>query len=438
MAIDQRMLAEYLRKQQQQGMSLGRPPITMESQVNALANQPVAPGMVGAYVDQSKPDPRAKSFTGEENRIKSQRAMANMLRGKEAPKGKTVGPYDLYMGPNWGESLAYAGEQALGGYMAGKANRDDIELDEERGLVKAAELAAEDAKDERDFNLKLDTFNRGIFESDRSYDYDKERNEMLDQLEAEKLKYDRAIAEAETEEEKAERIEDKRRWELDYGIKYEELLLAQEEANAKGTYADKFDEATNKAINALGSAKERDAARMLLSTSQELQRLTNEAGLLLKESPDSNWSSLGADISADVASGFPLIGGDALRNVVKSKAYSEGEKKIRGMASNAVESFRRARTGANLTGVEIKVGEDWDPTAPAIGAEESLRRTIELNRVINSYLGNMGIPQPSGNKSGDGVASGNKSDEGVEKQWEDDEYFYRELPDGTVQRRKKG
>jgi len=149
MAIDQRMLAEYLRKQQQQGMSLGRPPITMESQVNALANQPLAPGMVGAYVDQSKPDPRAKSFTGEENRIKSQRAMANMLRGKEAPKGKTVGPYDLYMGPNWGESLAYAGEQALGGYLAGKANRDDIALDEEKGRVLAATLAAQDEENAR-------------------------------------------------------------------------------------------------------------------------------------------------------------------------------------------------------------------------------------------------------------------------------------------------
>jgi len=149
MAIDQRMLAEYLRRQQQQGMSIGRPPITMESQVNALANQPLAPGMVGAYVDQSKPDPRAKSFAGEDNRIKSQRAMANMLRGKEAPKGKTVGPYDLYMGPNWGESLAYAGEQALGGYMAGKANRDDIALDEEKGLVKAATLAAEDEEKAR-------------------------------------------------------------------------------------------------------------------------------------------------------------------------------------------------------------------------------------------------------------------------------------------------
>lgn len=185
MAIDQRMLAEYLRRQQQQGMSLGRPPITMESQVNALANQPVAPGMVGAYVDQSKPDPRAKSFTGEESRIKSQRAMANMLRGKEAPKGKTVGPYDLYMGPNWGESLAYAGEQALGGYMAGKANRDDIALDEERGLVKAAELAAEDAKDERDFNLKLDEYNRDIYEYDTDSSYRANQDTITNKLASE-------------------------------------------------------------------------------------------------------------------------------------------------------------------------------------------------------------------------------------------------------------
>jgi len=413
MAIDQRMLAEYLRKQQQQGMSTARLPITMESQVNALANQPLAPGMVSAYVDQSKPDPRAKSFAGEENRLKSQRAYADMLRGKEAPKGKTVGPFDLYMGPNWGESLAYAGEQALGGYMTGLANRDDKALDEEKGRALKATLARQDEIEDRGFNLdldkyergifesdrgfgqKVDEYNRGIYESDRDHDYQAERNEILDNIAAETLEYDRALAKAETEAEKAKILEDKRRWEADHVIKLEELLLKQEEANPTITEGD-FDEATNKSINALASAKERDAARMLLSTSQELQRLTKEAELLLKESPDSNWSSRGADIAADVASGLPVIGGDALRNVVKSEAYSDDEKKIRGMASNAVESFRRARTGANLTGVEIKVGEDWDPTAPAIGAKESLRRAIELNRVINSYLGNMGIPQPSG------------------------------------------
>ena len=185
MAIDQRMLAEYLRRQQQQGMSLGRPPITMESQVNALANQPVAPGMVGAYVDQSKPDPRAKSFTGAENRIKSQRAMANMLRGKEAPKGKTVGPYDLYMGPNWGESLAYAGEQALGGYMAGKANRDDIALDEEKGRVLAATLAAEDEEKARKAALEQATLDLSL----GKFVYDKERDRVADKVEKENRDY---------------------------------------------------------------------------------------------------------------------------------------------------------------------------------------------------------------------------------------------------------
>jgi len=170
MAINQRMLAEEMRRLQQQGMSLDRTPITMESQVNALANQPLAPGMVSAYVDESKPDPRAKSFAGEDNRIKSQRAYADMLRGKEAPKGKTVGPFDLYMGPNWGESLAYAGEQALGGYMTGLANRDDKALDEEKGRALKATLARQDEIEDRGFNLKLDEYNRGIYESDRGFD----------------------------------------------------------------------------------------------------------------------------------------------------------------------------------------------------------------------------------------------------------------------------
>ena len=50
------------------------------------------------------------------------------------------------MGPNWGESLAHAGGEVLGGYLSGKADRADEALDEDRSdvaLAKATQAQAE-------------------------------------------------------------------------------------------------------------------------------------------------------------------------------------------------------------------------------------------------------------------------------------------------------
>ena len=100
MALDQRQLADYMRRMRQQGMNINAAPITMESQIAEQVNAPVSAGMVSGYADQGREAEmrkRAQDFSGEERAIEAQMAMAQQLRGREATKGRTVGPYDVYV-----------------------------------------------------------------------------------------------------------------------------------------------------------------------------------------------------------------------------------------------------------------------------------------------------------------------------------------------------
>lgn len=87
-----------------------------------------------------------QDFTSQENNIQAMRAYANSLRGSPMPEGRTVGPSNIYVGPNWGETLGHAAQQVMGGYMAGQANEREAALGEERqGRADAlARIAAAD------------------------------------------------------------------------------------------------------------------------------------------------------------------------------------------------------------------------------------------------------------------------------------------------------
>jgi len=125
---EQRMRAAVMRQLQPQQAA---PPPGM---INQSAITPAMTAAAGA------------DFTGEQNKVDSQRDMANGLRGAAAPKGRTVGPSNIYVGPNWGESVEYLTKQLAGGYMAGKANKADTALDAKRADKNAAVESLEKAK----------------------------------------------------------------------------------------------------------------------------------------------------------------------------------------------------------------------------------------------------------------------------------------------------
>jgi hypothetical protein len=102
-------------------------------------------GMAASGYAKDAPD-QGGSIEGRQRISDSQRDYANQLRGSKAPKGMTAGPYDVYYGPNWGDSLANAGKQVMGGYMAGQANKEDRAIDVDRQLEKAIALEKVDAQ----------------------------------------------------------------------------------------------------------------------------------------------------------------------------------------------------------------------------------------------------------------------------------------------------
>jgi hypothetical protein len=71
----------------------------------------------GRNWDQLTPDEQKAVYRAYE----AERGYAAGLVNTPIPQGKTVGPYNIYVAPNWGEMAHYAVAQGLGGYLLGKA-----------------------------------------------------------------------------------------------------------------------------------------------------------------------------------------------------------------------------------------------------------------------------------------------------------------------------
>ena len=132
----QKAMADVMRRQQQ-----GLPPITTAGQIDAEINKPMSSGMMSAYVDtaQAPPPQPSGSVDGRQASADKQRGIAKSLRGGAAPKGMTAGPYNVYYGPNIGESIGEAGKHLMAGYVDMKANEKDaaIDIDRQAALEKA-------------------------------------------------------------------------------------------------------------------------------------------------------------------------------------------------------------------------------------------------------------------------------------------------------------
>lgn len=124
-------------------------PTTMESQVNAAVSAPMTPGTGGfgdppvpTDLDRQAMAARTQDFTDRQSAVDSQREIAQQMRSGKSPQGRTVGPYDVYVAPNWGEVAGDVATKLGGGYLEGRANKEGAKIDEARSeaaLQKAME-----------------------------------------------------------------------------------------------------------------------------------------------------------------------------------------------------------------------------------------------------------------------------------------------------------
>ena len=155
----QRLQAQMVR----QGLDPNKAPVTTQSQIQQQLSQPMAPGFLnqsaggggggGGAPTPSSVAQAAQRISGQERGIESQRAAAAAMRGKAMPDGRTVGPSNIYIGPNWGETLGYVANQVGGGLMASGANKKDTALDAQRTKQAQAEAqyAAQLVDEERGY-----------------------------------------------------------------------------------------------------------------------------------------------------------------------------------------------------------------------------------------------------------------------------------------------
>ena len=149
--------------------------------------------------------PPGGTVEGRQAGVDAQRKIAEGLRGRGAPKGRTAGPYDVYYGPNIGETLAHAGEQLMGGYMEGQANEEAADIDIQRGLEKAAALEAAQAEKDAAEAIRTDqlTYDRGRDTASDTAAGKKEETRLAENKTAAKVK----IEEARLDHERAVELE---------------------------------------------------------------------------------------------------------------------------------------------------------------------------------------------------------------------------------------
>jgi hypothetical protein len=145
-------------------------PTTMESQVNAAVNAPMTPGTGGFGAPPVPTDlkrqamaARTQDFTDRQSAVDSQRAIAQQMRSGKSPEGRTVGPYDVYVAPNWGEVAGDVATKLGGGYLEGRANKEGAKIDEarsnaalEKALEEKARFEAQEAREDTKLDLLVD------------------------------------------------------------------------------------------------------------------------------------------------------------------------------------------------------------------------------------------------------------------------------------------
>jgi len=364
----QQARANYLRQQQSQAEVLRKSAMTPEALAEAIR--------LSGY------DPQGK-----------EQMLATMLRGgqdalfSEGPRGKQVG--DIYVAPTWSESLNSAVQKGLGGYQMGQARKEQTSIDDQRAAASSAEaqVAAEQARAKQ-----LADAEEAIMSTMDSQSDDARAERKMAQA-AELAGLARAAADARAAKSSTS---DKRSVVTfhDPADPAKPLNLKRDSAGdlftMDGAAVPPEVASTLAPYKAPSPAKKEgdgiDAVskRRLKQEESVFNRLgesVNEARALQEKGMEIGRPVV--DYLSEKAEKIPF-GGETASNYITNKGYTPAEMNVRGKIDSAVEQYRRAFTGANLTQIEKMLGKNWDPTANGISTDEKIKRADNLMNVLNT------------------------------------------------------
>ena len=357
----------------------------------------------------------AKTFAGQESNIASQRAMAQSLRDRGMPEAKMVGQgnWATLQQPNWGETLEGVVNKLTGGYLEGQARQNATQLDvdqtKQAGLAKAAEeeirldeLALEDKR----FNI-----GQGNFESEADAlvksaalkaKNDVEAARLLAQAQKAKLsnltivdidgKNPRNIVQGQEIPEGAILASS---W-IDRNTSEAAMIdafggnppLTQEELDLLSP-AQIDSIGRRKIIEKFGSAGERDRANLLVNAAGEFQRLLPVGQQMIEDGTGYKVMKQAFGPASKLL--VPEKMEAVISNMVIEKTYTPEQMQWLGGIANAFADLRKARTGANVTEIEVELQSLFDPSVTGLTVEQRTRRLSDILNTVNTELENIGL-----------------------------------------------
>lgn len=353
-----------------------------QGRVDMLSQSAMSPEQLAALAEQS----------GYDGSSREAMAAALMRGGQEAlysqmPQGKTVG--DIYVAPTWSESLNGAAQKLIGGYQMGQARKESQAIDEQQKAAKAAaaQVAVEAARKKElgSEQRNLQTLTGQYASSEAAAARLKQQQANADAAAA-RFQQGQSAAESRFQQGQAATAN-----------RFAKTLAAQDAARRAADERARQDRNSRENIANTklllgnngkggkgGDGIDTVSRRRLKQEESVFGRLgnaVNEAKDLQDKGQEIGRP--GVDYVAEKAASIP-IGGETASNYVTTHGYSKDEMDVRGKLDNAVEQYRRAFTGANLTLIEKSLGKNWDPTANGISTQEKITRTENLMEVLNA------------------------------------------------------
>jgi len=96
-----------------------------------------------------------------------------------------------------------------------------------------------------------------------------------------------------------------------------------------------------------------------------------------------------SDIAINALRDWEYMG---VANMLADAVYSKDERRVRGQMGSAIGNWRKNLSGTQVTGIEMVLGADWDPTASGITSQESIDRARRLQGFINTNREVLNLP----------------------------------------------
>jgi hypothetical protein len=315
-------------------------------------------------------------------------------------------PYATLVNPNWGETLEGVTNKLVGGYLEGQAIQDaeqlDVDMTEQARLV----LATEAAEKEAERALEAERFEATALAKITAATVQDKRDVKAARLlaKAQEAKLSnitivdidgsnpRNIVQGEEIPEGAILASSWIQRHTSEAAMIDAFggnppLTPEELAKLNPAQIDSM--GRRRIIEQFGSAGERDRANLLVNAAGEFQRLIPLGQQMIEDGTGYELIQQAYGPASKILA--PKEMEAVISNMVIENTYTPEQMQWLGGIANAFADLRKARTGANVTEIEVELQSLFDPSVTGLTIEQKTRRLNHILNTVNTELENKGL-----------------------------------------------